>query len=217
MKGDGSVDPIENLDNIHKDMLKEFGNIGAGNAATALSSMLSTKVEISVPSVEIVELAKIPMKFEDPEELVIGVAMKAEGDAEGTFLLVMDSKASKAMLSVLIGNAPESLTDIGEFEKSAFSEIGNIMCGSYLVALSNFTGLNFMGTPPVVLVDMISGILAEAAIQTFGEFLEDYVIFIDTDIIAETLGDGIKGMLIFIPKKGAMKKILEVMGMKIDG
>ena len=43
----------EDMDNLCKDMMKEIGSIGTGNAATALSSMLQTEVRMEVPRVEL--------------------------------------------------------------------------------------------------------------------------------------------------------------------
>ena len=46
---------LEDLSNMQLDVLKEIGNIGAGNAATALAKMLDRKVDMNVPKVEILE------------------------------------------------------------------------------------------------------------------------------------------------------------------
>lgn len=204
------------LNEEQKDMLKEFGNIGAGNAVTALSMLLNTKVTINVPGVEIIPLAKLPLYFEDPYELVAGAAMHASGDAEGTFLLILDSEATKRVLEILLGTPPASLTELSEMEQSALGEIGNIMCGSYLVALSNFTNLNLESTPPVVLVDMISGIVTEAALVTVGKEFEDNIILVETEMSADVFSRSVRGMIFFIPGPGALERILEAMGWKPD-
>jgi len=204
------------LSEEQKDMLKEFGNIGAGNAVTALSMLLNTKITISVPGVEIVPLAKLPLSFEDPYELVTGAAMHATGDVEGTFLLILDSEAARRVLEILLGTPPASLTELSEMERSALGEVGNIMCGSYLVALSNFTNLNLESSPPVVLVDMISGIIAEAALVTVGEEYEDNIIFVETEMSADVFDGSIRGMIFFIPGPGALERIFEAMGWRTN-
>ena len=40
---------LEELNTVQYDVLKEIGNIGAGNATTALAKMLNTKVDMRVP------------------------------------------------------------------------------------------------------------------------------------------------------------------------
>ena len=50
---------IENMDHMQMDVLKEIGNIGAGNAMTALAQMLNKKVDMSVPKVEILEFKEV--------------------------------------------------------------------------------------------------------------------------------------------------------------
>ena len=46
---------LEKLDDVQFDVLKEIGNIGAGNATTALSTMLNVKMDMSVPNVDSVQ------------------------------------------------------------------------------------------------------------------------------------------------------------------
>ncbi|MBT2159568.1 chemotaxis protein CheC [Clostridioides difficile] len=43
------------LDDVHIDALREIGNIGSGNAITALASMINSNVEVLIPMVKILE------------------------------------------------------------------------------------------------------------------------------------------------------------------
>ena len=53
-----AMDQYSNLDELSRDFLKELGNIGTGNAVTALSQMLLEPVDIEVPELQI-------MKYQD--------------------------------------------------------------------------------------------------------------------------------------------------------
>ncbi|MDD8041285.1 MAG: chemotaxis protein CheC, partial [Thermotogota bacterium] len=116
----------------HLDVLKEIGNIGTGNGATALSLMTGKKVEIKVPNVSVIEFSQIPLFFKDPEKVTIGIQLGFYEDLNGKLLLLFDSEPGHRLLELLIGFGNEDLTAMDEMQRSVFSEIGNIVCGSYL-------------------------------------------------------------------------------------
>jgi chemotaxis protein CheC len=98
--------------------------------------------------------------------------------------------------------------------RSAIGELGNIMCSSYIVSLSTFTGLNIFSMPPGVVVDMLTAIVSEVSLMnTEGE---DFIIFIETSMnVGEDIGD-ISGYIIYIPDNESLKKILKKIGLGID-
>jgi chemotaxis protein CheC len=194
----------------HLDFLREIGNIGAGNAATALSTMLDKKVEIDVPDVKIVPISRVPFILPNPEELVAGMKMDVKGDAEIETLLVFDASGAKELLKVLLfGMEIKDLTQIDEMAKSALKEVGNIICGSYITALANFTGLYLNPSPPEVSVDMISAIISEVALEV--AYTEDKIIFIETLLTIQDIK--ITGYIFMIPKGEGLKKIFQSMGL----
>ena len=74
---------------IHLDILKEIGNIGAGNAATALSTLLNKKIEMNVPNVRIVPFHEITELAGGSENVVVSVFLKIEGDANGNMFFIL--------------------------------------------------------------------------------------------------------------------------------
>ncbi len=174
----------DKLEPFHFEAIKEIGNIGTGNAATALSTMMSKKVDINVPDVSVVEIAKIPFMFEDPEKVSVGIQMTFFGDLNGQLLLIFDSKPAKQILELLIGAGSDDLTQMDEMQQSVFSELGNIVCGSYLVSLSQFANLNLNSEVPQVTFDMVSAIVAETCL-TYAED-EDKSIVIQTEFDIES-------------------------------
>lgn len=173
--------------------------------------MMSTKVDISVPNALLVPISKITQIFENPEEIVVGVRMEIEGDISGFILFVMDSAGAKKVLQKLVGYLPENLLTIDEMSRSALLEIGNIVCGSYLIAFSNFSGLNVNARVPELTVDMISAIVAETCLELMDH--EDYTLIVETNMIIEN--DNIKGYLMFLPESQGLKKTLQQMGMEV--
>ena len=68
-----SLQNVEQLNSIHLDVLKEIGNIGTGNAASALASLMSATVDISVPSVKLLGFEETVEFLGGPENIVIGM------------------------------------------------------------------------------------------------------------------------------------------------
>jgi chemotaxis protein CheC len=203
---------FDNIDDQKLDVLKELGNIGAGNAATSISLMLGKKIKITVPSAEIIPISELWKKFTDAEEITSGAMVEIEGEIEGALLFLLGAEETKSLIELLMLPRPDDLTNLDEITSSAIGEIANIMCSSYIVALSNFTGVNIHSMPPKVVVDMLSAIVSEVSlIITNGG---DYVILIQTDILLEEHEDKVKGYLIYISDEENTQKILESLGMK---
>ena len=85
-----------NLDQVNEmyfDVLKEIGNIGAGNATTAISNMLNMRVDMEVPKIEFLTFQELPTAISAEEETVVGIYLEVESDIGGSmmFLLKMES------------------------------------------------------------------------------------------------------------------------------
>lgn len=169
---------FENLDSTHIDVLREIGNIGTGNAITALAKMLNRKVDMDVPKVKV-------MKFKDVSEIlggaeipVVGLLLNVEGDISGSIMFILKMDAAHILVNMLMERRLEECREFGEMELSALQEIGNILASSYLSSLSSLTGLSIMPSVPELAIDMAGAILSVPAIQ-FGE-VGDSVLYIET-------------------------------------
>ncbi len=193
------------------DLLKEIGNIGTGNAATALSTLTNKKVEISVPDAQIVPISKLLFTFPDPEDIVVGIRMNVSGDVKMDILLILDRPTGKRIITDLLGSPCEDITQLDELTSSAFKEIGNIMCGSYITALADFTQLYLDPTPPELTVDMLAAIVAETVLERYYEY-EEEVVLVETQI---NIGDvkSITSYMFLIPGKDCLQKIFSKVGM----
>ena len=203
---------LEKLNEAQLDAIKEVGNIGTGNAATALSMMLDKKVEISVPQVKVIPISKIPFLFENPEEVVCSVKMELKEDMTGEILLVFDPKTVKILARVLTGMEIADITEMDEFTSSMMKEIGNIMCGSYITALAGFTNLFINPEPPELIVDMISAIISEISIP-LALAGEENILLVETLIEIEGLEEALQGYLLLVPSVDSLEKLLKALGM----
>ena len=198
---------MNNFNEMLLDVLKELGNIGSGNAATALSTMINKKVDMDVPRVKILEFKNVSEVLGDIEKPVVGIYFEMNGDIEGSIMFTLDLNSAKNLVNMLFGRTDER-NEIDEMDMSALSEVGNILSASYINSLSLLTGLNLTISVPSICIDMAGAILSVPAIQ-FGH-TGDHAIFIETQF--EEGERSINGDLFLIPEVDSFEKILKSLG-----
>ncbi len=199
-------DYMNRINNIVLDVLKEIGNIGAGNAATALSKMINKRIDMNVPKVNVLDLKEVPELIGGPETLVSAVYFKIEGDIEGSIMFLLDIESSKTLVN-LIMNGYET-KELDEFTKSALQEIGNILSGSYISSLSALTNLNIKISIPALSIDMAGAVLSVPAIQ-FSR-LSDKILIIETEFIEGN--DNVRGFFFLVPDYDSYDILLNSLG-----
>ncbi|WP_035289803.1 chemotaxis protein CheC [Clostridium sp. KNHs214] len=194
------------LNDLQLDALKEIVNIGTGNAATALAQLLNIKVNMSVPSINVIPFDEI---FNDigGEEVVIGVLVRVLGDAPGNILFVMEKDVAMKIINKLLDRNEKEISEMGN---SVLCEIGNIMCSAYMNSIAKFTNLVIMPSVPAVTYDMLGAILSTTFIES-GQFNE-YVLDIET--LFSQNDEMINGHFYYIPMPGSLEKILNSIGIK---
>lgn len=198
---------IKNLSEMQKDALKEIGNIGAGNAATAFAQFLDCKIDMTVPSVEVLSISEVPDVTGNADEDVIGILLQALGEAPASLLFIMSEDSTRHLLSNIL-NKEINIENISEVEISAIKEIGNILSGSYLSALNKLTGFNLIQSVPGFAHDMAAAVISSSMIPL--SQASDYTLLIETTFFAG--GREIEGYFILIPHLGSLKKILDSLG-----
>lgn len=202
---------LEQVSNNFYDVLKEIGNIGAGNAMTALSQMLQCKVDMRVPQVRLLEFSEVGAIMGGEEQIMVGVFLGVEGDITGSMMFLVEQKSAKHLINkVMMGMAPEG-DELSEMELSAMKEVGNIITGAYLNSLSGLTNLKIFPTPPAITVDMAGAILSVPAIE-FG-VMGDNILLIQSQFFDEI---EIDGYFILIPDIESYGKILTSLGMSVN-
>ncbi len=198
---------LEKVSQNYFDILKEIGNIGAGNAMTALSQMLQCKVDMKVPQVRLLEFSEVGAIMGGEEQIMLGVYLGVEGDITGSMMFLVEKASAKHLINkLMMGMAPEG-DDFSDIEMSAMQEVGNIITGAYLNSLSTLTNLKIYPTPPALTVDMAGAILSVPAIQ-FG-ILGDNILLIQSQFYDDV---EIDGYFILIPDLESYSKILTSLG-----
>ncbi|HKL99085.1 MAG TPA: chemotaxis protein CheC [Mobilitalea sp.] len=204
---------INQIDNMQFDVLREIGNIGAGNATTALSQMLNLKIDMKVPNVELLEFKELSDLVGGAENLVVGILFTLGGDIDGMMMFMLDMSASRHLVNILMGNQDSTRdsvdVDFNEMELSAMSEIGNIISGAYLSSLSSLTHLTIVSSIPYMAIDMAGAILSVPAIE-FGK-IGDRALLIETEFGDELRA--VNGYFILIPTIKSYSAILSSLGL----
>lgn len=201
---------LQNLNADCLDALREVGNIGAGNAMTALATMVDHRIDMSVPQVGIVSLGEFSQMAGGPEAPAVGVYMPVTGDAPGHVAFLLSEESACHLTDELLGRELGTTADLGEIERSALTEVGNIMASSYLVAICEMTGLNLYSSPPALAVDMTAAILSTIAVAFAS--LEDQALTVTTQM--QEGGGKVDGFFIFIPESGSLSAILHALQME---
>lgn len=191
------------------DILRELGNIGAGNATTALAEMLQCKVDMSVPKVGLLEFKEVGTAMGGEEQIMAGIYLGVEGDITGSIMFLLEKNSARFLVSKLMGMEMEG-DDFSEMEFSALKEVGNIITGAYLNSLSSLTNLKIFPTVPDIAVDMAGAIMSVPAIQ-FGA-VGDRMLLIQTQFFDDV---AIDGYFILIPDMDSYSKILSALGMSV--
>ena len=201
---------LEQVTETYYDVLKELGNIGAGNAMTALSQMLQTKVDMKVPQVRLLEFSEVGEMMGGEELIMVGVFLGVEGDITGSMMFMVEEQTARHLIQKITMGMLPSGSEFEEMGLSAMKEVGNIITGAYLNSLSTLTNLKIFPTPPALTVDMAGAILSVPAIQ-FGIF-GDKILLIQSQFHDEIQLDG---YFILIPDMESYAKILTSLGLPV--
>ncbi len=198
---------LNNVDDIYFDVLKELGNIGAGNAASSLAQMLQTKVDMKVPRVELLDFSELGEAMGGEEQIMAGIYLLVQGDITGSIMFLLEERSAHTLVAKLMGTSAGDHAGFDEMESSALKEIGNIITGAYLNSLSAITNLTITESIPSLAVDMAGAILSVPAIE-FG-MVGDKMLLIQTSF---TDDEELNGYFILVPDLPSYSKLLQALG-----
>ncbi|HAH20529.1 MAG: hypothetical protein A2Y00_05050 [Omnitrophica WOR_2 bacterium GWF2_43_52] len=191
------------------DALKEAGTIGAGRAATALADLISKKVQITVPQVNLIPIENISTLLTARDRTFFVIDMEITGDISGRIFLLFSPQDAKLLANNLLGKPQEEIDLKDEMLQSSIKECANILCGSYISALADMTNLNMLISSPSLALDMVGAILDFIFIQ-IAQYSEEALI-IKTDLKVSDVN--LEGLFLFFPSTDSLKRIFESLGL----
>ncbi|MDX8550662.1 Hpt domain-containing protein [Methanospirillum purgamenti] len=186
------------------DELRELGNIGAAHAATTLSTILSTMIQIRVPEIILVNLANLRNYLDDVRAALTVFQIQGQISGEGYLILHIPEDSIIRLTNIMIGTT-ELNREIDDMDKSAINEIGNIMTSSFLDACATLLNIIMIPSPPSMVIDMPHAALESIiATQEIRENVDEVVLF-RTELTCAT--HEIKANIILLPSRSLLQEI----------
>jgi len=194
------------LSSVQADAIQELGNIGAAHAATTLSQMLGSTIEMSVPAIKVVDLAQLGEYM--GEESAAMVAFELQGDIpHGGYILFYITRESAVRMTNTMLGMTETNRPLNEMDESALLEVGNIMVSAFLDATAELLGFIMLPSPPALTIDM-----AHAAMQSLIAQMQeetDEVLLFSTELVCEE--HKIDSDIIMMPERSTLLRIIELL------
>lgn len=198
---------------VHLDILQEIGNIGVGNAATALADLLQAKVNIGVPRAAFLDLNDAAAMLGGLEKPVVCVNLQVTGDISATVLYVFDQTSACTLVDLLTGQ-PEGTTGVlDEMGYSAVMEVGNIMTGSFTGAIATMTGLSLAPSVPVLAHDMLGALFATSVAAS--GYAEDRVLCIQTCFTRPREQLRVDSHFVLLPEISSLDRLFSALGITL--
>ena len=201
---------FDEINSMYFDVLREIGNIGAGNATTSVATLLNLKLNMQVPNVKLIAVQDLNTAIGSEEEEIVGIYLGVHNGIEGSLMFLLKMNAAHYLVNRLLGRPQDYDEPFDEMDLSAMKEIGNIIASSYLTAVATMTNLTIAPSIPYISVDMAGAILSIPAIQ-FGQYGDD-ALLIETAFEGETM---LEGYFILLPELDSYDKILQALGIML--
>lgn len=205
-----AIQSLNDLNALHLDVLTEIGNIGSGNAATALATLVNTVVDIEVPNIRLIDFSEASQYLGDKNMMAVGMGVVLEEDIQGMMLQVMQLDFVQKLVNTFYPKELVNIEDIAEMDLSVLREASNITTAAYVNSIAALTELFINITPPNDCVDTIENILRipSTTISSLGK----QALFIDEKL--KVSGTEVKSSMILVLEVDSLKTLFERLGIE---
>ncbi|MDI9633122.1 MAG: chemotaxis protein CheC [Methanolinea sp.] len=195
------------LNSQQADALRELGNIGAAHAATTLSTMLMTNIEMEVPEIRVVDIGKVHEYVGDEPAALVIFQITGEVSGGGYVLLHIPKNSVVRLTNAMLGMT-ELERDLTEMDQSALLEIGNIMVSAFLDATATLLSIVMLPSPPSLVIDMPHAAFESIlAAQDYTEF--NQVVIFKTELKSDQYK--IHSNLFLLPNRPMLDEIISML------
>lgn len=190
------------------DVLKEIGNIGSGNACTALAMLLNTFVDMTVPSIRFLDFESVKEFLGGGESEVLGIRIGVKEDLTGMMFHIVKKQFAERIINTFYPKELETLKDLNDMDLSVLSEMGNITSGAYANALASLSNMKVDIMTPEYHVNTIEEIL-QIPLKEYAE-VGDKILVVDEQFI---MGDEkLTSHMLLILDGASLHKLFERLG-----
>jgi len=205
-----SIQSFSDLNEMHISVLSEIGNIGSGNAATALSQMLAQPIELSTPEVGIANYNEAYEKLGGAETIMVGLVLTLAGDMNGMIMFLMPGEIACSLINMVAYTDIKDYTEIDELGFSAISELSNIMSASFVNAIADMSGMVIDISPPSYTMDMLGAMLSLPA--SYYASIGDLFMYIKNDLSIS--GKKTQIDILLLPDMKSLNKLMASLGIE---
>jgi chemotaxis protein CheC len=188
------------------DAMKELVNIGGGHAATSISSLINTKVDMIVPLIEIMEYEELYARIMSEDKIVYSVTTQILGNGGGVFLFALPEESANQISQMMLLNSMEKTQELIE---SSIKELVNIIVNSFLNAISELLNIRLVSSIPNLTIDMFGSIIS-SLYMAYDQYDEE-VLIIKNEFFYS--GNQMDAYLYFIPETGVLEKLFKAIGL----
>jgi chemotaxis protein CheC len=200
-----NVDSYSDLNDMHKDVLLEIGNIGTGNALTSLSQLTNKPIQMDLPRIRVTDLNSLQGIIDFPGDQNAGVVIDVHGDLDCVITFLLNEQFAGTIAEELTGEPVSDLSRMDEMQESSIREVGNIMCNAYLNALASMLESEFSVSLPNLKLGTCTDIL-DTYLNNFQDetiellFIENTFYYLDQAFVS---------YILLHPKFESLRRILE--------
>jgi chemotaxis protein CheC len=202
-KNDLSAYTHTQTDQVDLSILLELGSIGAGHAATSLSQVLQQQVTIDIPKIHTIPPHLLPQHYQRHETPTMAVYMQLANN-ECDILLAFDLEEAKKIAAMM--TMTPSIEELDPaMEESAIQELANILIGSFLTAISDFTSVQLIPTTPQRTVDTFDAIIDNFVVKQ--SLISDEALIFDTHFTRT--GEKANSILMIFPSPQLQEQLVQ--------
>ena len=202
---------FSDINEMHIDVLREIANIGSGNAASSLSRMLGSSVNIAIPDIGILGFNEAYEVLGGAEAIMVGTLLMLSGAIEGMMMFLMPIDVVCDLVNMLMGSNISSHEEIDDMGYSVINEVSNIMSASFVTAIADMTDLPVDISPPEAALDMLGSIMSVPSIY-FAK-MSDTLLLIQNELEIE--GKKTSASVLLLPDMPSLEKLMTSLGIEI--
>jgi chemotaxis protein CheC len=194
------------LSTVQADAIQELGNIGAAHAATTLSQMLGSTVQMSVPAIKAVDIGELGTYMGEEQAAMVAFELQGEIPHGGFVIFYITKESAIRLTNTMLGLTDMNRT-MNEMDESAIIEVGNIMVSAFLDATAELLGFVMLPSPPSLTIDMAHAAMS-SLIAGMGEEVDEVLLF-STELTCDE--HKIDSDIIMMPENSTLARIVELL------
>lgn len=199
---------LNDITELHLDVLREIANIGSGNAASSLSRMIGQTVDIQIPEISVKGFNEAIEALGGPETIMVGSLLFLTEGLNGMMMFLLPTDIVCDLVNMLMATDIKSHEEIDEMGYSVIQECSNIMSGGFVNAVAEMTDMVIDISPPQATCDMLGSIMSVPSIYFAN--IGDSILLMKNEL--EIAGKTTNANVLMLPDMDSLSKLMGSLG-----